>query len=419
MSAQTQRVPSYRLHKPSGQAVVTLAGHDVYLGRHDTPESRAEYDRLIAEWLTTGRRSMAAEGSAGSDLTVSEMMLSYLGHADRYYVKNGQPTSEPGNIRLANRPLRQLYGQTAAREFGPLQLKAVRQAMVDGGLCRNEINRRVRLIVRAFRWAVAEGIVPPHVHHGLKAVEGLKKGRCGVRESAPVKAVPDAYVDAILPQVSRQVAAMIQLQRLTGMRPGEVVIMRTMEINTSGSIWESRPESHKTEHYDKDRVIILGPKAQAILKPWFRTDLAAYLFSPREALAERAVELRKSRKTKVQPSQRDRRKKRPGHTPGERYTTLTYGQAIARGCDRTFQHPTLKDIPRKKLTEDQITELKIWRKAHRWHPNQLRHNAATRLRREFGLDVARAVLGHNSPVVTEVYAELDQAKAAEAMARVG
>jgi len=54
-----------------------------------------------------------------------------------------------------------------------------------------------------------------------------------------------------------------------------------------------------------------------------------------------------------------------------------------------------------------------------WHPNQLRHNAATRLRREFGLDVARAVLGHSTPVVTEVYAELDGAKAAEAMERVG
>jgi integrase len=54
-----------------------------------------------------------------------------------------------------------------------------------------------------------------------------------------------------------------------------------------------------------------------------------------------------------------------------------------------------------------------------WHPNQLRHNAATRLRREFGLDVARAVLGHASPVVTEVYAEIDGAKASEAMERVG
>ena len=195
--------------------------------------------------------------------------------------------------------------------------------MVDGGLCRNEINRRVRLIVRGFKWAVAEGMVPPSVHHGLKAVDGLKKGRCGVRESAPVKAVPDAFVDAILPHVSRQVAAMIQLQRLTGMRPGEVVIMRTMDINTSGSIWEYRPESHKTEHHDKDRVIFIGPKAQAILKPWLRTDLAAYLFSPREAMAELATALRAARKTKVQPSQQDRRKKRPKRVPGEQYTTLS------------------------------------------------------------------------------------------------
>jgi site-specific recombinase XerD len=275
------------------------------------------------------------------------------------------------------------------------------------------------LIVRAFKWAVAEGMIPASVHHGLKAVDGLKKGRCGVRESAPVKTVPDAFVDAILPHVSRQVAAMIQLQRLTGMRPGEVVIMRTMDINTSGSTWEYRPESHKTEHHDKDRVIYIGPAAQAILKPWLRTDLATYLFSPREAMAELAVALRATRKTKVQPSQQGRRKKRPKRVPGERYTTVSYGHAIGRGCDRAFRHPSLKDIAERRLSEDQRAELKIWRKAHRWHPNRLRHNAATRLRREFSLDVARAVLGRSSPLVTEVYAELDQAKAAEAMARVG
>jgi integrase len=262
-------------------------------------------------------------------------------------------------------------------------------------------------------------MVPPSVHQGLKAVEGLKKGRCGVRESTLVKAVLDAIVDAILPQVPRPVAAMIQLQRLTGMRPGEVVIMRTMDIDSSGTIWEYRPESHKTQHHDKDRVIFISPRAQAIIKPWIRTDPAAYLFSPREAMAERAFARRAARRTKVQPSQQCRRKKRPKRVPGERYTTLTYGQAIGRGCDRTFLHPILKDIPGKELSEDQLAELKIWRKAHRWHPNRLRHNAATQLRRDFGLDVAKAVLGHSSPAVTDVYAELDQAKAAEAMARIG
>ena len=48
------RVPSYRRHKPSGQAVVTLNGRDIYLGKWDTKASRTEYDRLIGEWLAVG-----------------------------------------------------------------------------------------------------------------------------------------------------------------------------------------------------------------------------------------------------------------------------------------------------------------------------------------------------------------------------
>jgi integrase len=54
-----------------------------------------------------------------------------------------------------------------------------------------------------------------------------------------------------------------------------------------------------------------------------------------------------------------------------------------------------------------------------WSPNRLRHNAATRIRKEFGLDVARAVLGHTSPAVTAIYAEVDGARASEAMAMIG
>jgi hypothetical protein len=40
------RIPKYRCHKPSGQAVVTLDGYDHYLGRWDNPESHADLDRL-------------------------------------------------------------------------------------------------------------------------------------------------------------------------------------------------------------------------------------------------------------------------------------------------------------------------------------------------------------------------------------
>ena len=69
--------------------------------------------------------------------------------------------------------------------------------------------------------------------------------------------------------------------------------------------------------------------------------------------------------------------------------------------------------------ETSCTQLKAWQKAHRWHPHQLRHTRAMELKREAGLDVARAVLGHRSPIITEHYATLDVAKAAEVMARIG
>src|SRR5262249_4354731 len=45
MGTSIGRIPSYRRHRASGQAVVTLNGVDHYLGRFNSPESKAEYDR--------------------------------------------------------------------------------------------------------------------------------------------------------------------------------------------------------------------------------------------------------------------------------------------------------------------------------------------------------------------------------------
>jgi integrase len=383
------RTPNYRRHKASGQAVVTLDGRDCYLGRHGTLESRAEYDRLISDWLANGRRGALADGGA----TVNELMVDYIKHVDAYYQKDGRPTSEAGNIRLSLLTLRRTHGHTPGRDFGPLALKAVRQSYVDEGLCRTEVNRRTSHVVRFFKWAVENELVPPSVHHGLRAVAGLRKGRSDVREAEPVRTVLEAFVDAIQPHVSRQVWVMVELQRLTGMRPGEVTILRTGDLDTSGRIWSFRPGSHKTEHHGRERVVYFGPRAQEILSPWLRADLAAYLFSPREAEAERLAEMRRRRRTPIQPSQRDRRRPGKARKLADHYAVKSYTHAIHRGC-RKAGVPT-------------------------WGPNRLRHNAATRLRKEFGLDVARTVLGHSSPAVTLVYAEADHLKAAEAMARVG
>ena len=275
--------------------------------------------------------------------------------------------------------------------------------MVRSGLSRTEVNRRVDRIRRMFRWAVAEELIPAPVYDALRSVPRLQKGRTEAREPEPVRPVADADVDAIRPHVARQVWALVELQRLTGMRPGEAVIMRTIDLDTSGPVWTYIPERHKTAHRGKRRTIFLGPRAQAIVRPWLRPELDAYLFSPAEAEAERKAAMRAARKTKVQPSQRDRRKADPKRTPADRYTVESYRRAIARGVAR---HNAEAEATGRPPVET-------------WHPHRLRHTAATRIRKAFGLDVARAVLGHSSPVVTEVYAELDDEKAAEVMGRVG
>ena len=96
-----------------------------------------------------------------------------------------------------------------------------------------------------------------------------------------------------------------------------------------------------------------------------------------------------------------------------------------RPCDIDCSGPIWFYRPTEHKTAHHGHERKIfigpkaWYKQFHWHPHQLRHNAATFLRKEFGLETARIILGHRSAAITEVYAELDQQKALAAIVQVG
>jgi integrase len=248
------RIPSYRLHKQSGQAVVTLPDgfgnrRDVLLGKYGTSQSRAEYARVIAEWEANGRR-LPRPADAGPELSVNELILSYWRFAEGYYRKNGQPTKQLDRVQRSLRPVRELYGHTPARDFGPKALKAVRERMVQAGWRRGYVNSCIGCVKRLFKWAVENELVPPSVYQGLMAVGGLKKGRTEARETERVRPVADEHVEAVLPLLTPPVRAMVRVQRLSGMRPGEVVLMRPCDIDRArGLTWVYRPESHKTEHH--------------------------------------------------------------------------------------------------------------------------------------------------------------------------
>jgi integrase len=424
--------PSYRLHAPSGRAVVRLSDgvggrRDVYLGEYGSPESHAEYDRVIAEWKGNGRR-LAPTPSAAGGLSVSELLLAYWQFVERYYVKNGEQTDQVARVKQALRPVRELYGHTPAAAFGPKALKAIRERWIAAGHARGYINALTGCVRRVWKWGVAEELVPPTTYQALAALDGLKKGRADVKEPEPIRPVPEADVEAVLPHLMPTVAAMVRLQLLTGMRPGEVILVRPCDVDRSGPVWVYRPESHKTEHHDAIRAVFIGPKGQEVLRPFLNGRAPdAYCFSPREATAQFRAKQRKERKTKVQPSQLCRQKAKPRKEPGDCYSVDTYGNAVERACDAAFSPPpplAKRDDENRKewkhrLTAEEKAALKAWRKAHRWHPNQLRHAKATEVRRRFGLEAAQVLLGHSRADVTQVYAERDHGLAAKVAAELG
>ncbi len=392
MPKLTRSVPTYRKHRSSGQAIVTLAGHDHYLGPHGTATSRREYDRLIAEWLAGGR---AALGSSVNDLSMVELMARYWRHVQQRYVKNGAPTSEQSCIRSALRFVRSLYRDQPASEFGPLALKAVRSKMVETGLAMSTANGHVHRIRRMIRWAVAEELLPFDQWHGLRAVEGLRKGRGEARETAPVLAVDDAVVDATLSRLPRTVADMVRVQLLTGMRPSEICMLRPMDIDRSEDVWAYSPLSHKTEHHGRRRVVHIGPMAQKVLVAYLDRDPEMHCFRPSDSETQRRAERIPVRAKPVTRDNTlgDARARSPKRTPGTAYSVASYRRAIKRAAEKAG--------------------------TARWSPNQLRHAAGTAIRKKFGLEAAQCVLGHSKASVTEVYAERDLAKAAQVAKMMG
>lgn len=125
-------VPKYRKHRASGQAVVTIAGRDHYLGPHGTKASKVEYDRLIGEWLAAGRP--AREFVEANQITVVELVAQFWKHACAHYRRaDGTPTGTAENFKPALTLLRQYYGHTEAESFGPVALKHIRERMVEKG----------------------------------------------------------------------------------------------------------------------------------------------------------------------------------------------------------------------------------------------------------------------------------------------
>lgn len=312
-----------------------------------------------------------------SAMTIRELVTRYQAWAMGYYrkPKTRRPTGEHVQINYATNPLltttlpsfrrpspqHKQLADMPAELMRAEQLDEVRQGMIKANLSRNVINSHISRIRRMFRWAgkAPQRFLSLAVVADLQELEALKKGRSPAVDYGDVQPVSWSHVTDTMAVVSVEVATMIEVAWHTGMRPGELIAMKQSEImRRPHTSWVYIPAEHKNEHHDQDRMIYIGPEAQAVLTPWLNR------IGARDAVWSI-----------------------------KRHTLCN---AISRANKK-------HNIPH-------------------WHPNQLRHSCCCRLIEAKNIDAARVVLGHARLATTEIYAKhlkKDQMMASQIMADMG
>jgi integrase len=405
MPKLSSRPPKLCHHKGTNQAVVYMNGKARYLGVFDSKEAKQAYRAIVDEWSGSQTSSKPVVDDvpivAPHRLTIAEAVVQYKAHAERYY----GASRETDNLQEAIRPVREKFGFLPMSDFGPLQLRTIRNQWIEQELARNTINARVIRVKRFFKWAVSHELTDASVLVRLDSVESLMPGRGGI-ETKSKRAVTWEKVEATLPYLPEMVRGMVLFAWHSGARPAEVTTLTTRAVIEAegypiADVWVIRIDKHKTATWGHTREIPIGRSAQAVLAPWLRTESPDKpIFSPRRVDARQA-------------------KRKGKRLPGETYSRAAFQQVVRRACRRAFVHPTLGKIPEKQLTDAQRAELRQWQRDHEWSPNQLRHAFGTRIRNVGGIEASQVALGHAKPDTTLIYTSAAKERAMAAIRELG
>ena len=392
-----QKVPALRFHKGTGHYRVTLNGRDIWLGS-DPKAAQARYQAEIARWLSHGRQPAPPSPRL---ITVMELVDKYTAHLVGYLPDN---THRQTLLTWCGR-FADFAGGMPAAEYGPLALQQYRAALCDGTLSRRTVNRMAQSVTAIFAWGASMELIPGSIPEALRCVKGLRRGHApGTTEPEPVRPVEWATVAATLPHLPRPVRELVLVLWHCGARVGELVAVKAVDIDRSGPVWTYAPKHHKTAMQGKTRVICFGPEAQKVLREAMLRHRDGYLFPPADAMKEWSEGCRVHRRPNQLPNLRE-----TNRTLGEHYTPASVCRAVAEGV-RKANKAREAELGRPLVDGETVPH---------WHVHQMRHSYATRARQHFGLEAARAALGHSDAGITLVYAEADKTLAANVAARLG
>lgn len=286
--------PKLCLHKPSGRAVVHVNRLPVYLGKYGSPEAAKAYGELIAKLSQGADREAFRPGVPSIEFTVGDLLMRFVGEEYPRYAPAEQ-RCQKGAIRI----LRQLFGETAAKDFGPLKLRLVRDAMIKGDpeatdangkprprlpWSRKFVNKQIARLDAIFRWGVSWELVPQTVADALTTIRPLKKGETTAVDYRSRQAVPDDAIASVRAKLSDRQRDIFDLLLLTGARPGELIGLQIGSVNRTGEVWRADLEKHKNANKEKSRTLFFNTDAQAILLRYMKADPQARFVSTPSAL---------------------------------------------------------------------------------------------------------------------------------------
>ncbi|MCX7392659.1 MAG: tyrosine-type recombinase/integrase [Planctomycetales bacterium] len=271
---KTPKIPTYGCHKQSGQARVYVNGRSLYLGPYGSEASRIAYGELVGKIIGglpldpfVTRKNAGTVPTKSTSITVSELCLAFMRYAEKHYVTaNGKPSAEVACFKSSITPLVELYGHTPVDDFGPLELKAVRQKFIDRGWCRGFCNKCVNRLRLICKWGVENALVNVVTLHALQCVSSLKRGKCDAKDRPRREAVSDDVLDAVRPHLAQNHRDLFDLLRATGARPSELLGLSMENIDTSGAVWIADLDEHKNASRGLSRKLFFGPQSQMVLR---------------------------------------------------------------------------------------------------------------------------------------------------------
>ena len=406
MSRTPNRTPPLRYHKQTRRYYIFYGGKRVYLGSQRSKAEKRRLDMIAS--IISGAPAPVVHSIPSGGMTLASAVVQFREWAVTFYTDSRTLFRFDVMITAAL----SVHAETPVALFDGEAVEDIREHLLGRKpqLARGYINCLIRALKTMFAWFKKRKIVSAGVLAEVRQVRALMPGDGG-RETTPVPPVEVWVVNATRPECSPTIRAMIDLQRATGMRPGELCQMRRCEITTSPdeaipvpgqsrhvkavdvngtAIWLYVPSRHKNLHRGKMRVVAIGPEGQKVLTPFLNRAPNDYIFRPADDLTpaqQKALDV------------------------GTCYTVRAFHNALVRAVQRANKL-------RRQAADKGLIPTYV--EVPSWSPNQLRHAAAEAAAEKTDAESAAILLGHSaSRRALDAYVAACIQRASEPAAKVG